>query len=43
MVLKGQQIGLVGTSGRSTGPHLHFEVRDHGRALNPEKFLRLDS
>jgi murein DD-endopeptidase MepM/ murein hydrolase activator NlpD len=35
----GQVLGLIGSSGRSTGPHLHFEVRIHERAVNPRPFL----
>lgn len=36
----GRTIGLLGSSGRSSGPHVHYEVRYHGRALNPAKFLK---
>ncbi len=39
-VTKGQAVALVGTSGRSTGPHLHFEVLRDGRAVNPLSYLR---
>ena len=36
----GAPVGVIGSSGRSTGRHLHYEVRVQGAALDPERFLR---
>ena len=41
-ITRGKVIGRVGSTGRSTGPHLHYEVRRKGRALNPIHYVRLE-
>lgn len=43
IVRQGQVIGGMGSTGRSTGTHLHFEIRLDGRALDPQPFLDLAS
>jgi murein DD-endopeptidase MepM/ murein hydrolase activator NlpD len=40
-IQRGDTIGYVGLSGRSTGPHLHYEVRINDTPVNPHKYLRL--
>lgn len=41
MVKAGQLVGFIGSTGRSTGPHLHFEIRKDGKPIDPEKFIKL--
>ncbi|QZP09807.1 M23 family metallopeptidase [Caenibius sp. WL] len=38
-IARGQIVGLIGSTGRSTGNHLHFEVRVHGRAVDPLGYI----
>lgn len=38
-IKRGEQIGTVGMTGRTTGPHLHYEVLVNGKAVNPRKFI----
>jgi murein DD-endopeptidase MepM/ murein hydrolase activator NlpD len=38
-VAKGEQIGIIGSTGYSTGPHLHFEVREDGTVVDPLTWL----
>ncbi|MDQ3635823.1 MAG: M23 family metallopeptidase [Acidobacteriota bacterium] len=39
MIQRGQLMGLIGSTGRSTGPHLHYELRLDNKPINPRRFL----
>ncbi len=39
-VRRGETVGYVGSSGKSTGPHVHYEVWERGKRINPNKFLQ---
>lgn len=41
-IKKGQAIGEVGTTGNTTGPHLHFEIRKENRYVDPDLILEFD-
>lgn len=38
-IKRGDFLGSIGNSGKSTGPHLHYEIRENGRPVNPSKFI----
>ena len=39
MSRRGQVVGITGTTGVSSGPHLHFEITENGQIINPLKYL----
>ncbi len=43
IIEEGTKVGLAGSTGRSTGPHLHYEVRHYSRALNPYAFVKVEN
>lgn len=40
-ITKGDKIGTVGSTGKSTGPHVHFEVRDFGEVIDPTRYVKI--
>ncbi|MBP8815957.1 MAG: M23 family metallopeptidase, partial [Desulfobulbus sp.] len=40
-VTQGQQVGLVGSTGRSTGSHLHYEIHHKGKPVDPMRYVRV--
>ena len=40
LITKGEVIGLLGSTGRSTGPHVHFEVALNDKTVDPQKFMK---
>ena len=40
-IRRGQLVGFVGNTGRSTGPHLHYEIRLKKKPVNPAKYMQV--